>query len=309
MKIYDCILYNGEYEILNLRIQLLHKWVDKFIIVESSETFSGLPKELHFQKEIESFSSYLNQIEYYPVSIPECNSAWEREHYSRNTLKVIRDYEDNDLLIISDADEIVNLEYLLDNYEFPKPSRIELKTFYNFFNLSSNELCQTTLIAPYKYLRDINIGDRNKYKTIFPHLIKDKKGKNGGHFTYMFGWNVERYIEKIKSFSHEELKTPYFTNPSRIKKCLLYNFDLYDRFQFQYKVIDLNDCFPQLYHLIHSEDHLRDHFKSLNIHLVLSLFTRLFDPYFWYVKKTRFRVWGSRHKQKLKRILKNWKQR
>ena len=48
MKIFDCFIFNHEVELLEIRLNILNDYVDKFIITEGDMTFSGLPKESHF---------------------------------------------------------------------------------------------------------------------------------------------------------------------------------------------------------------------------------------------------------------------
>ncbi len=48
MKIYDCFMYYDEDELLDLRLNILDKYVDKFIITESKFTHSGNIKKQKF---------------------------------------------------------------------------------------------------------------------------------------------------------------------------------------------------------------------------------------------------------------------
>ena len=48
MKIFDCTLYYDEDLILEVRLNMLNKYVDKFVISESMFTHSGEKKKLNF---------------------------------------------------------------------------------------------------------------------------------------------------------------------------------------------------------------------------------------------------------------------
>ena len=48
MKIIDCTTYYSEDLMLDIRLNILNKYVDKFIIVESKYSHSGKPKKLNF---------------------------------------------------------------------------------------------------------------------------------------------------------------------------------------------------------------------------------------------------------------------
>ncbi len=128
MNIYDCIIYYDEDLILDLRFNLLNKYVTKFVVVESCYTHSGKKRDLKF--DIKKFLKFKNKIIYIPVSTLPKNieeikisdsehqknakiltNALKRENYHRNQIEVaLKDCGENDLIIISDADEIPNLE-------------------------------------------------------------------------------------------------------------------------------------------------------------------------------------------------------
>ena len=59
-KIYDCFMFNNENDLLNIRLNILNKYVDYFVIIESSETHSGLKKKLYF--DVEKFPEFKNKI-------------------------------------------------------------------------------------------------------------------------------------------------------------------------------------------------------------------------------------------------------
>jgi len=299
MRIFDCFLYSGEKDILNLRLNLMNEYVHKFVIIESSKTFSGLDKKLYFPEHKDYFNDFLQKIEYHQIELPEYETTWEKEFYIRNQLKFISKPNDEDIIIIADVDEIVNLKNILNKQEINKPYRIELRTYYNFFNNQSNEIFKTTLISTYKNIKNVDIGNRNNYKALFPEIITDNFDENGGHFTYMFGWEIEKYIEKIKSFSHTELNTPYYTNHKRIKKYLIYNFDLFDRFNFRYKQVDLNSIYPEMYSLLINNTETSKIIKKFSFEIFLSYFTRYFDKHYWKTKKWHIRIAGSKLIKKL----------
>ena len=103
MKIFDCFMYYDEELILDLRLNLLNDYVDKFIIVESSYTHSGETRKPLF--DIKKYSKFKNKIIYILLedlptdlfaidekdSIDSKNSkfilnAVKRENFKRDTL-------------------------------------------------------------------------------------------------------------------------------------------------------------------------------------------------------------------------------
>ena len=48
MKVYDCITYSNERLLFNLRLNILDKFVDRFIVIEANYTHSGNKKKINF---------------------------------------------------------------------------------------------------------------------------------------------------------------------------------------------------------------------------------------------------------------------
>ena len=123
-------MFFDEEMLLELRLNTLNKFVDKFVIVESSYTHSGKDKKLIF--DINKYSKFKDKIHYIvlkdpPYGIEETNrnddegevsrkeilNALKRENLQRDTiLDGLKDADKNDWVIISDLDEIPNLENL-----------------------------------------------------------------------------------------------------------------------------------------------------------------------------------------------------
>ena len=129
MKIFDCTNYFNEDLMYGLRLEILDKYVDKFVVAESRYSHSGEPKKLHF--DINKYSKFKNKIQYIVVD-EEPNDLVDLNGLSydqaqgmkrNNSLKRIKqqydilkegifDAGDNDLIMLSDCDEIPNLESL-----------------------------------------------------------------------------------------------------------------------------------------------------------------------------------------------------
>ena len=108
--IYDCFSYWDEDLLLDLRLNILDNYVDYFVIVEGNKTWQNNPKKLHF--EIDKFKKFKNKIIYVPVTdLPDGEDPYLRENYQRNAiLNGLNNSNDNDLIIISDLDEIPDPE-------------------------------------------------------------------------------------------------------------------------------------------------------------------------------------------------------
>lgn len=72
--IYDCFLYYDEDMLLDIRLHTLADVVDRFVIVEATHSFTGIPRELHF--DITKFAKFRDKIIYVPFDAqPILNSA------------------------------------------------------------------------------------------------------------------------------------------------------------------------------------------------------------------------------------------
>ena len=153
MKIFDCFMYYDEDLILDLRLNYLNQYVDKFIIVESTYTHSGRDRKLLFN--INKYSKFKNKIEYIvlnklPKGLMKVNetdleneknskyilNAVKRENLQRNMItEGIELASPDDLIIISDLDEIPNLEDCNIKEIKNKIILFKQKFFYYKFNL------------------------------------------------------------------------------------------------------------------------------------------------------------------------------
>ncbi len=115
-KIYDCFLFNNELSLLGLRLAELIEDVDYFVICECPISFSGSPKPLHYHENKHLFREYHAKIIHYVIPEPPLNAYtinpinpgkeicqfWQRNQI----LKAIEGSNPNDLIMVSDVDEI-----------------------------------------------------------------------------------------------------------------------------------------------------------------------------------------------------------
>ena len=128
MKLFDCTLFTDEKLMFELRLNTLNNYVDKFVVSEANYTHSGKPKKLNFN--INDYPKFKDKIIYIPVITKpkglhrvnfrkndhDTNSklilnGYLRENFQRDQLqKGLAEASSNDYIIISDLDEIPNLE-------------------------------------------------------------------------------------------------------------------------------------------------------------------------------------------------------
>lgn len=237
-------MFNDELDILELRLAFMYDQVDKFVIAESSLTHSNINKPLHLKTNWSRFSKYHKKIIYVEVPPVPQKDSWEGEFYQRNYLKTgLKDCVDDDLIIIADVDELVDINRLKNTGKLDQSCMIETPMYYYFLNLKTSVNWCRTLISPYQYLKDFDIGDRLTYHNLNPVILKSDKAALGWHLSYLFGWNLNLYISKLKSFSHQEYNTSHYLDKNRIKTCLKLGIDFLERYSI-YQAVDIEKEFP-----------------------------------------------------------------
>ncbi|MCR5405078.1 MAG: glycosyl transferase GT17 family protein [Butyrivibrio sp.] len=138
--VYDCIPFFNELDILKIRLNIMDPYVDRFIIEESTVTFSGEPKELIFEKNREMFERFLPKITHIVVDDTpiEGVDTFERDYFQKNRLiEGLGDATEDDIIIFSDADEIPcpeTLQKVIDNFDKEKVYHFAQRNFYVYVN-------------------------------------------------------------------------------------------------------------------------------------------------------------------------------
>ena len=118
MAIYDCFQFFNEEHILDLRFNLLNEFVDFFVIVESTIDHQGNSKKLNFDSN--KFKRFQTKIIYKVVddtkeSIKKYHQWGEslvEQHQRNSIMRGLKNCHDDDLIILSDVDEIPDLTKL-----------------------------------------------------------------------------------------------------------------------------------------------------------------------------------------------------
>ena len=138
----DCFTFFKELDVLEVRLNTLDKYVDKFILTESEETFTGIPKPLYFEENKKRFEKFLDKIIHVKLAkTPDHLDPykgqvnWDREYYQGNaSMEYIKNFNAEDIIMISDCDEIPDLSKV-DLSEINEP-KVFLNNYFTFrFNL------------------------------------------------------------------------------------------------------------------------------------------------------------------------------
>jgi len=244
MRIFDCFIFNHEIELLEIRLNILNDYVDKFVITEGDMTFSGLPKESHFLNNKERFAKWEDKIILNQINIPECESPWHREIYSRNAMVNLDIFNDDDLIIMSDGDEIPNPEILEQASEWVSDDThftFEQSCYAYWMNNLYSDKWFGTRAATYKYVNNTTVDDIREGTEDESKITGSIITNGGWHFTYL---GDESHIrQKINSFCDRHFDVPEVTE--NISKNLEGGTDVLNRTHITYSTVDLDDSFPQ----------------------------------------------------------------
>jgi beta-1,4-mannosyl-glycoprotein beta-1,4-N-acetylglucosaminyltransferase len=253
MKVIDCFIFYNELDMLELRLNELYDVVDHFVLVESIKTFVRNDKELYFENNKERFSKFLDKIIHIIVkdNIPESSDPWDVEHHQRRCIdqgiKKLK-LNKNDIIIITDVDEIPNSKTLLhvkNNNLINGAYVLECDLYY--YNL----YCK--MRNKWKHPKIINYDYYHNYYNCDPESVRSRETltlpiiKNGGWHLSFFG-DIEFIKNKIRNFSHQEYNNEYIIDDNRIFKRIQECEELLDNgWEFDYIDTEDNTCLPYKY--------------------------------------------------------------
>jgi len=255
--IYDTFLFCNELDLLEIRLNELYEFVDKFVLVESHKTFSGQSKPLYYLDNKRRFMSFADKIIRVIVSNYDridINNSWQIEKYSRNyILQGLEKCKPDDVIMLSDVDEIPRASTVQEYLYTTEIKTIEHQLSYYYLNCVCGAW-KGTRVFHYGHLL-VTCADLEQYRHTNGNIIK-----NGGwHFSYLGG--VKAIQQKIYSYAHTELNREEFTNAKHITACMNKPCDLFGRSQHKYKFVPLDDSFPK--HVVKHQDRYQHLIKGI----------------------------------------------
>lgn len=211
--IYDLFTFAGEYDLLEIRFRLLSPHVDKFIISEGMETFSGNPKILYWiERDRDRFEEWEDKVVYNIVSgysdpdilsqlqsrdyvdQPPFKRAFYQKESLRKTLEKLNP-DDEDLVYYGDTDEIWKPKEIDDGVY-----KLRQLAYSYFLNNRSSEDWRGTIVTKWKNLKN---GCLNDMRANPVNILED----GGWHFSNMGG--LEAILRKLESYDHQEANIPW----------------------------------------------------------------------------------------------------
>ena len=267
MKVFDSFIFFNELELLEMRLNILDDVVDYFVLTESPFTVSGNEKPLYYQENKDMFGKFNDKIIHHiteeipndfnhmlekskfhvaykdpdPYGTPMINLPvrFQRALFNRNNSAFGIEkagVTDDDLVITSDADEIVN-PLLLQDLEWFNPSNhyvAECRAFYYKLNFLYQEDWMGSRLCTWKHLKNTTI-DQHRQDHENAHKIQDA----GWHFSFL--GNAENFKLKLASYEHTENNTDTVTRNAEEK--IESGLDPLGRGQ-TYKAVPIDDSYP-----------------------------------------------------------------
>ncbi len=275
MKIYDCFTFNNELDLLELRLKILDSVVDYFVIAEATKTHSGTSKPLFLEENKERFSRWADKIIYIKVdNLPPPRrlyfkrlwkissvlglGRWRPEKYQRNQIKKgLKKCKKEDIIIVSDLDEIPNPKKFFELMEFCKKGKVVLfdqKLYYYFLNGFVQEGWEGSRACNYGLFKKLFNSSADRLRRIqnlkLRYRMKFDKKKNylrkipqgGWHFSYLGDLNF--IAGKISNFCHIENYKKYMENPKELKKLVDSGEDIFGRGK-KIRYLSIDSFFPE----------------------------------------------------------------
>lgn len=260
MLVLDCFSFFNELDLLEIRLNELHDVVDYFVLVEASVTHSGKLKPLYYNENQERFKEFKSQILHLivynmPMTHDEIQlslssqdrrwlesgyqkeDSWVRERYQRNAMMLaLANMDDDDIVIIEDADEMVKREVLQDiRSTIVAGSNAVEQVFHTYY---LNWKCTNMRWQGSKILQKKFITTPSEVRFHIPMANNIMDG--GWHFNYLGGADAIR--TKIQSFAHTEFNVPSVLD--NIDSRLANKRDALGRL-YQYVVVPIDETYPK----------------------------------------------------------------
>jgi hypothetical protein len=251
MRVIDTVMFWREFDILELRMNIIGDKVDKFVLVECDRTYTGVYKGFNLEKQWDRYAKWHDKIEYIKVeNSPAWNDPWENERWQRNQMKLgWQDVTPDDVVMVCDCDEIIRpeaIDYIKNsNYSLYK---LMMPGFYYKFNYMDMAEHYSPWGRAYRgFMCDGNdmryTDDVPKEQTITVH-----------HAGWHFGWmGDEEFVKnKTQSFSHREFDTPQIINNINIDRQIAEGRDHFRPHKVTWSPVKFDSYYPE--YLLNNKD-------------------------------------------------------
>lgn len=300
---YDCFSFFNELDLLEIRLNVLSDVVDRFVLVESTITHTGLPKPLFYEQNKNRFASFASRIVHIVVSeFPKApdgfsprQKAWLIENVQRNAImQGLLNANSDDVVLISDLDEIPNPEVVRNGPLGEGIFVLQQKAFSYFINYKNytvpvwygtrmmryGSLIDPKCYASYKtceYVIDcVNDGPTPSKNRFLPNssIIRD----GGWHYSYLGG--AHAVAKKVQAIAHVEFRAG--RTEEYVKMCIDKGIDV-SGYGYHYYADPIEECAPQ-YIIMHQNDLQQFIYPVTTEYMRRTMFSRWYSKIFAIVR-------------------------
>jgi len=262
--IYDCFAFFNELDLLEIRLKELDAVVDKFVLVEATRTFQKKPKPLYFEQNKERFAVFLPKIihiivDEYPGFFKKFRvpTVWDYDNHQKEQIKRgLKDCKPDDVIIISDLDEIPRASAVLEYANKPGIKVFEQRLYYYFLNAECNHFntdgnswiaqynrdgigfWRGTVMMPFSMLSTVKKA-RNERDRVTPQTVVVPDA--GWHFSYLGG--LEKILAKLQAYTHPENTSDGKITPDSIAAAVAEGKSLFDA-KTTFRIVPINELMP-----------------------------------------------------------------
>ena len=253
MKIFDCFMFFNELDLLELRLMEVYDYVDYFVLVEGNKTHTGHPKEFIFEQNKERYSKWLDKIihvkiEDFPEYVLDRPALLENFHRNQIIRGLVGKVEVGDKIMVSDVDEIPNMEMIKPYFNQPGWFHFKCDLFYYYVNTQCDCGFGGVVMAEWKNFRNPQrlrmMAIRKQRWTegsdnVFMH--------SGWHYSYLCGGDPERVMFKAKNIFEGHDSAPIVGTTEEVTDKIKNHKDLYNRRTPRYHqtVVDISNNKPK----------------------------------------------------------------
>lgn len=188
----DTMLFNNEFDMLDMRLAITSSYVDRWVVLEASRTFSGIVKPYYLTERLQQYrAQWGDRISTVCLPLDETQTNLVCETMMRRALQpAIDQYHDDDIILHGDLDEVVNPEHwhaivdLMDQHDRPVSCGMEM--FVYRFDQRAHRGWKGTVVArkrmfptPHELYKGQNIKRKDRSHCVgFKHPV-------GWHWTWM----------------------------------------------------------------------------------------------------------------------------
>jgi len=262
MKVYDCFTFFNELDLLEIRLQELYDVVDYFVIAESNMSHSGKPKEYTLLENMARFEQWSDKIRRIAVDdMPVTDNSWVREKFQRDALsRGLTDVENDDLIIISDLDEIPRadiIEMIKEDENQYERYVLQVPLFRYKFNFLKwyQPVINNQMIVTRAHVFTNPERERDYTHAWLPPAPDVVYLEHAGwHFSYL--GDDKNAVHKLQNFAHTEQNVPEIVDVFSIDRMIADKCGPNPKDLERFEHVVLDDYFPKC--VVDNQDKYKD---------------------------------------------------